>query len=862
MKRNDRDVNSGRAADITLAAESALLLALTACPAILIPFGDSPFEAHKGALLWVAAATSITASLIGVRRWLAVVLDRPWMRSLLVAAVASAVALAVSVVLSQAPALSWWGSGLRRYGGSTQLAFGGILVSTVLMIAADPTRVDRCVASLVLGSIGPTVYAIAQTLGIDPLALEPAVGARPTSTFGNPLFLSGYLAAAVPMTMSYAMSLTAWRKRAAWGLVALQGAAIAAARSSGPLLAMAVATALVGALVLAARGRRRPATAVALGIAGAVVAVVLSGPLWIHAGTTSVTALQALQDRNQSTIGVRMLLWQAAGTGIRGDVRALALGTGPESTVRVLTQHSGSLLRLLEGPDVAPDRSHNETLDTTIALGLVGLAARLAIIFTFLGAAFAALGLLPRSERNRFMALAFIVTFVLPGAMSQINGVWTLAVSVPGAVVTTAALWIAWRGRFTAAAAPSALVVPIAAATACWLTHYLEIQTGIASIGSALIAVTAGAMVVARDVRPGDTARAPATTPAGNDGALAVLAGWASAIVLIGLIGAGGAGSASAWIVAGVAWAIAAVLVGGGMPTLAVSAAVGLATTLAWSALRGTANGAIMQGLELAGRVDGLYLAAAACFATLVWQLAARRSVWSIAWVGVVAAALVAGRTAITVSAADVLVGAAHVCEEHGDLDCAVAEYAEAARRDPHDERAFARSARVLVRQAELQTGEAPRDALFEQAVEQLARAWAVDPFDYHNARNRGGLERGWARLVSPAGRERHLEEADRAYGSASGLAPSARTLWAEWANLKLERGRPTEALERLEHAAELGAAVEAASVGDALLGVMGIDVNAPGGLARAAGELRARGCPRLADLYMARSVAGGGAER
>ena len=35
MRKNNRDVNSARAVDITLAAEAAILLALTTCPALM-----------------------------------------------------------------------------------------------------------------------------------------------------------------------------------------------------------------------------------------------------------------------------------------------------------------------------------------------------------------------------------------------------------------------------------------------------------------------------------------------------------------------------------------------------------------------------------------------------------------------------------------------------------------------------------------------------------------------------------------------------------------------------------------------------------------------------------------------------------
>ena len=416
MGRKKSDVNGERIADIALAAEAALLLAITACPTLLVAFGDSPFEAHKAAFLWAAAAISLTAGLLAGRRWAALASDHFWIRCLLVTVALTAAGVILSVWLSPAPALAWWGSGLRRFGGSTELALGAVLVSGALLIAADPARADRWIAGLVLASIGPTMYAIAQTLGVDPLALEPAIGARPTSTFGNPLFLAGYLAAALPVTVAYAAGLGSWRKWIAWALVVAQCAVVAATRSRGPVLALAAVALLVGSLVLAARGYRRLAAGAALAIAGAAIVLVVGGTSWINPSTARQS-----DDRRQATIGIRTLLWQAAGAGIGSDARTRPFGSGPESTVRVLTQQSGSLLRVLEGDNVAPDRSHNETLDTAIAFGLVGVAARLAIICTLLGAAFAALGLLPRTEHLRFAAVAFIVC-VAVGAMAKRRG--------------------------------------------------------------------------------------------------------------------------------------------------------------------------------------------------------------------------------------------------------------------------------------------------------------------------------------------------------------------------------------------------------------------------------------------------------
>ena len=256
MRETRPDVNRSVAAKSVPAAEAALLLAVTACPSLLIPFADNPFEPHKAAFLWAAAVTAAAAIVCAVPRLKRLAADRPWTRWLVQVAIGSAVALVISASLSWSPALAWWGSGLRRYGGFTELALVSVLIVAAVLVT-NRTERDRLLACIVLGSVGPTVYALSQWLGVDPLAAQAKAWQRPGSTFGNPLLLSGYLAAVVPLTIAHATSRARpLQKAGGWGLVVLQVAALAAARSTGPLLAIGVAVTVVGSAVLDRKSTR------------------------------------------------------------------------------------------------------------------------------------------------------------------------------------------------------------------------------------------------------------------------------------------------------------------------------------------------------------------------------------------------------------------------------------------------------------------------------------------------------------------------------------------------------------------------------------------------------------------------------
>ena len=619
----------------------------------------------------------------------------------------------------------------------------------------------------------------------------------------------------------------------------------------------------------------------AIGVAVAAAAVVALAPGWMRSGTATVSELVQMSEGSRGTIAVRTLLWQAAGLGIRDEPNALAFGSGPESMTRVIARRAGAsllLLEVLEGRDTAPDRAHNETLDTVVAVGMVGLATRLALLYMALGAAFAGLGLLSRADAVRFGALAIAVTVATAATSWRLHGAWTLALSVPAAVAIVAAMWIASataaRGasadpvnRLSAACDP-ALVVPVAAATACWLANYFAIQTGFATIGSALVATIGVALTVAWATPTPTAMSLPSTGPlptAGAveaDDALAVSAGWTTAVLLIALTGAAPTATPSAWIVTTITWCAAVLVLGVRVRTIAISATVWLALSLVWLAAPVVAAGpdAGAQVAALAGRIPIFATLSGASFVLATWRLTplpVRPGVLMLETVAVVMAAVVAGPPAIHRSEIDVLLESAGVCQRQGDGDCALALYADVGRRDETDDRGFTRSARVLTAAAASPGGEPRRDELFRRAADQLARAWASDPFDYHHARNRASVQRMWARTLPASDRAPHLDEADRWYAAAVALTPLGPGLRQEWANLKLEQHRPDDALPLLEQSLALGGSA-VSELSDALLRAIGIDVARPGGLAQAADAFRKRGAPRLAEQYARRATAVG----
>src|SRR5438067_1447029 len=117
MKKGRSDVNNP---ELHAPAEALVLIAVAAIPTLVIPFGENPFEPHKAALLWASAAAGTAAALASPKLLTQLIRERPWTRRLAIAAGCSVASIALSSILSPAPALAWWGSGLRRFGAVTE----------------------------------------------------------------------------------------------------------------------------------------------------------------------------------------------------------------------------------------------------------------------------------------------------------------------------------------------------------------------------------------------------------------------------------------------------------------------------------------------------------------------------------------------------------------------------------------------------------------------------------------------------------------------------------------------------------------------------------------------------------------------
>lgn len=81
---------------------------------------------------------------------------------------------------------------------------------------------------------------------------------------------------------------------------------------------------------------------------------------------------------------VRLLIWQGTASLIAAEPSCLLPGYGPDTFRFVFPPFFPPELARVEQPGVTADRAHNDTLDTIVHTGLLGLAARLFFIVALL----------------------------------------------------------------------------------------------------------------------------------------------------------------------------------------------------------------------------------------------------------------------------------------------------------------------------------------------------------------------------------------------------------------------------------------------------------------------------------------------
>lgn len=482
--------------------EAAWLLAALITPIFFNIYSSRIFEPDKITLLRSLALVVIAAWVVkliemggsrweiissgegGVRRRVRVLMRAP----LIGLVFALTVVYLLATIFSVTPYTSFWGSYQRLQGSYTTLSYL-ILFAALVANLRHREQVERLILAVILSSLPVSLYGILQRYQADPIPWGGDVTVRIAANMGNSIFVAAYLVMVFPLTaMRLIESFEALLKDRGSALAnfaratgftfiaALQVIALYFSGSRGPWLGWGASLVLLWlGLSLVWRKRWMTIAGVVIALAAGAFLVTLNipnGPLESLRNRPEFGRLGQLLDAESRTGRVRTLIWQGAAELVqphepleypdgRKDffnfLRPL-IGYGPESMYVAYNRFYQPELTQVEKRNASPDRSHNETWDSLVITGLLGLIVYLALFGSVIYYGLRWLGLVSSAAQRNFF----------------------LALYLSGGILATTVFW-AWKGvAYFGVALPFGMIfgVLVYLIVAALTTHPLSETTG------------------------------------------------------------------------------------------------------------------------------------------------------------------------------------------------------------------------------------------------------------------------------------------------------------------------------------------------------------------------------------------------
>ncbi|GEM_PF-558376 len=428
------------------AIEVCWLVIIFLVPVFFNPLGHQQFDFVKTLLLQALVITMFGLWLANRIKcqsyhqhinWKALI-DSPLKISILVFGLMFIISTAASIT----PEISFWGTWQRGSGGLSTLLCWITFCFILTHQIRSRTQLMRILYTLLLASAVVSVVGIMQHYvpAISALFGWPAT-TRVFATIGNPLFLSNFLAMTIPLNL--ALQIYAFRQRgqrspgnnapsvALSVLLALQFWCLLLAQYSVTILAFIIGAVSFIAL-LGFVERRKPllitGSTALIGIT--VMAIVVAGPLLVTGNDETSPGYDSnvliSDDLGLTTIKYRAEYWRAAAdivyrtpevpfTGNSPATIRRFIGYGPETFILVaqqypfqetinhyISQRTGAL---------SIDRPHNHYLYLATTIGVLGLAAFIAILVIYFHNMFHFLAQTAR-DNERLIIIALIAAMV------------------------------------------------------------------------------------------------------------------------------------------------------------------------------------------------------------------------------------------------------------------------------------------------------------------------------------------------------------------------------------------------------------------------------------------------------------------
>jgi tetratricopeptide (TPR) repeat protein len=508
--------------------EAAWLAAVILIPIFFNVFSSRIFEPDKIALLrslalLILGSWAVKTVAEGGFKWNAIQPQEGehWFKALLrVPLLAPVLALVVVYLISTAfslvPRTSLLGSYQRLQGTYTTFSY-------LIVFAAMAThlrrrqQVERLITTLIVASLPVALYGILQHYKLDPIPWGGDVSTRIAANMGNSIFVAAYLIMVFPFTVS--RILLSFREilndtgripvqfvRATLYVFigAIQIIALYMSGSRGPALGWMAGVAFI-AFLMTIFWRKRW---MAFGMVGLILVVtaflgvfnIPNGPLEGLKDSSLVGRFGQLLNAESNSALVRKYIWEGAvklvsihpplyypdGSTDRYNILRPLVGYGPESMYVAYNEFYIPALGTVERRNASPDRSHNETWDSVVTTGALGLLVYLALYTSVFYFGLKWLGLLGnRRRRILFFGLYTAGGMVGLFGLSLWRGVEYAGVGLPFGLFLGLMVFVAFSALFPEPQEPkssgeTARFITMMVLMAAIGGHFLEINFGIA----------------------------------------------------------------------------------------------------------------------------------------------------------------------------------------------------------------------------------------------------------------------------------------------------------------------------------------------------------------------------------------------
>lgn len=333
----------------------------------------------------------------------------------------------LSTYLGINPIVSLWGIHLRMDGLVNMLLL--VVFFGLIYLQLDSwAKIKQVLQAIVIGGIIPTVYAIMQKVGADPIEWkEVVVSERVFGTLGNPAYLGAYLLFTIPLGFYFAVKTKGIKKIFFGALVLAQIIVLIFTWTRAAYLGVGIElTILFLSYFWFTQRKRLFYVSTGLVVAGIVFVAILNmntNVAKMFGGNRYIERLSHLTQVDEGTGKDRVEMWKIAGKVL--EERPL-LGAGLSQYVQYFNKYYPNYMDGRPEKDRYSNYSHNLWLDTGAAHGLIGMGLLIAIYIIFLVAAGKKINKLD-DPIEKFVLIAIITAIIgyLAQAMFNIETVVT-----------------------------------------------------------------------------------------------------------------------------------------------------------------------------------------------------------------------------------------------------------------------------------------------------------------------------------------------------------------------------------------------------------------------------------------------------